>query len=220
MNVRLLLADEFRGFARSKVMIALWVGLPLLSMALRFAQPNIEEMPLLTFVAILIAGIGGTLAAVTLSTTVTNERGRHVYDLFLVRPVRRNDLVIAKFLAAFLCLTTAVVLSILLGGVAKVLSGGRIDALISGPHIDSLMVSLTGIAIACAVGILFGMLFNNVALSAILAAYLGNNITGAVMLPLALVSSLNIVAYCVLMGLGVPAILLGIAMYVFSRKSL
>ena len=220
MAIRILLADEFRGFARSKVMFALWIGLPLLSIVLRYIQPNIEEIPLLTFVSILVASIGGTLASVTLSTTVTSERARHVYDLFLVRPVRRQTLIIAKFLATFLCIAIAVLLSVVLGGAAEVLSGGSLRSLASFANLESLLVSLTGIAIACSVGILFGLLFNSVAISAILSAYLGNQITGIVILPLALVGSLNIVLYCAIVGIAVPAALLSLGMYVFSRKSL
>ena len=99
MNFGTLYRDELSGFARSKVMIILWIGLPALVILLRLIRPDADEIPLFVFTAVLISAIGGTLSAVMLSTTVTNEKQRHVYDLFLVRPVQRSTLLLAKYFA-------------------------------------------------------------------------------------------------------------------------
>jgi hypothetical protein len=37
--------------------------------------------------SIVVSSIGGTLAAVMLAVFIINEKNRHVYDLFLIRPI-------------------------------------------------------------------------------------------------------------------------------------
>lgn len=219
MGIKTVFADEFRGFARSKVMLALWIGMPLLSMILRYIRPDSEGIPLLTFVGIILASVGGTVSAVSLSTSITSERNRHVYDLFLVRPISRANLLIAKFIATFCCLVIAVGLSVGLGIAVEAISGNG-KAFLRGSDFESVLVAITGIGIACAVGILFGVLMNTVAVSAILSAYLGNQITGLAVIPMALVGSLNVVVYCIIVGTLVPAAILTISIVVFSRKAL
>ena len=61
---------------------------------------------------------------------------------------------------------------------------------------------------------------SSVAVAAILAAYLGNQITGALILPLALGSSINVVLYCSLVGVLVPAAVLVLSSVLFRRKNL
>ena len=219
MALRTLYFDELKGFSRSKVMLALWVGLPILSVAFRYFRPDTEGLPLLTLVAILLASVGGTVAAVLLSTSITAERARGVYELFLVRPVKRSELLVAKFLAAFSSLLIAVILSVLLG-IAIETAGGNPSAISSlKQNIESLLISLTGIAVACSVGVFFGITMSSVAVSAILAAYLGNQITGAIIIPIALGSSLNVVVYCALVGVLVPALFLFISSLIFNRRN-
>jgi len=103
MSSLLIYKDELQGFLRSKVMIILAIGLPALVIALRLIQPTTEGIPFFSFTAILIASIGGKLGAVLLSTGITNERAHHVYDLFLIRPVRRSALVLGKFFCSRSC---------------------------------------------------------------------------------------------------------------------
>lgn len=219
MNLGILYADELRGFARSRVMLALWIGLPVLSVVFKLAQPNTEGVPLLVLVAILVGSIGGTLAAVLLGTTITGERNRHVYDLFLIRPVRRSTLLLAKFLASFTCLVAAAVVTIGLAVAVDAVSGNLTPGL--GHRIgESLLISAASMTIASAVGMLIGVLVNSIAVSAILSVYLGNQLSAIVVLPAVLVPGLNIVLFASLVGVVVPAAVLAIAMLVFRRKTL
>lgn len=219
MALKTLYFDELKGFSRSKIMAVLWIGLPLISVAFRVFRPDTEGMPLLTLVAILLASIGGTVATVLLSTSITNERAKSVYDLFLVRPVRRYELLVAKFLAAFSSLFVAVLLSVLLGIVIEAVTGNLSAGTFMGENFESLLVTLTGIAVACSIGIFFGITMSSVAVSAILSAYLGNQIAGAIILPLALSSSLNVVLYCALVGTLVPAAILTVTALIFERRN-
>ncbi len=219
MNTSLLYADELRGFARSKVMYVLWIGLPVLTIILRLIQPDTEDIPLLSFVAIMIASIGGTLSAVLLSTTVTSERNRHVYDLFLIRPVRRGDLVLAKYFAALTCLVIATVLSMLLGAGIDAIAGNLQPGLVK-QSLESVVISVAGMAIACSVGLLFGIVINSVAVSAILSVYLGNQLSAIIILPAVMIESLNKIAFSAAVGIAIPVALIFVTITVFKRKSL
>ncbi len=220
MALKTLYFDELKGFSRSRVMVVLWVGLPLLSVAFRFFRPQTDGMSLLTLIAILLSSVGGTVAAVLLSTGITTERARGVYDLFLVRPVRRGELLIAKFLAAFSSLCIAVLLSVLLGVAVEAATGTPAATSLVRENGESFVITLTGIAVACSVGVFFGVSLSSVAVSAILAAYLGNQITGLLVIPLALGSSLNVFAYCALVGVPVPAAFLLLSTVIFRRQNL
>ncbi len=219
MSFKLMYADELKGFAKSKVMIILWIGLPLLSVLFRYFQPQTEGMPLLLFIAVLIASIGGTLSAVLLSTTVTSERNRHVYDLFLIRPVKRSELMLAKYFAALTSLLIAAVLSVLLGTVVAAVKGRLGPDLLSGSA-ESLVISFAGMAIACSVGLLFGTLFNSVAVSAILSVYLGNQLSSIIILPAVLIQGLNRTVFSLIVGIAVPVLILFITIKVFEKKTL
>jgi len=80
MSLKILYIDEMRGFYKSKVMIVLWIGMPLISFLIQFLQPDLEGIPVTYFVAVLTASIGGTLSSVMLSTSITSERNQNVYD--------------------------------------------------------------------------------------------------------------------------------------------
>jgi len=219
MNFRRMYQDEFAGFARSKVMLVLWIGLPVVMMIIRFLRPDTEGIPLVMLGAILIASIGGTLSAVLLSTTITNERNRGVYDLFLIRPVTRTDLMLAKFFASLSALLIAVILSLGVGIIVDALVGDfTVEALRSSGQ--SLVVIIAAISTACSVGMLFGTIFDSVAVSAILSVYLGNQLSGLIILPAILIQTLNPVYTAAAAAIVLPTIILFITIKVFERKSL
>ena len=93
MSFLLLFTDELRGFYKSKVMIFLWIGLPLMTILLHLWSPNTgENIPFTALSAIIVSSVGGTLAAVMLTVSIINEKTQHVYDLFLIRPLKRWNL--------------------------------------------------------------------------------------------------------------------------------
>ncbi|MFW6196653.1 MAG: hypothetical protein ACOC5D_04875 [Thermoplasmatota archaeon] len=54
MSLKILFKDELRGFYKSKVMIVLWVGLPLLAALIYFWSTETgQEIPFATFSALL-----------------------------------------------------------------------------------------------------------------------------------------------------------------------
>ena len=155
-------------------MIVLWFGLPLLSFLMHFIQPETEGLPISFLVALLVSSIGGTLSAIMLSTSIVGEKNRHVYELFLVRPVKRCSLLLAKFFAVYLCLIIAVAISLIVGIVIDGFTIGIPENFLSDIF-NSLVTGLSSMAITCSIGILFGVITSSIPVAAILSVYLGVN---------------------------------------------
>jgi ABC-type transport system involved in multi-copper enzyme maturation permease subunit len=219
MTMRVLFRDEFEGFARSKAMLALWLGLPVVVILLRLIRPDTEEIPLFLFSGIMISTIGGTLSAVILSTAVTTDRRNHVYDLFLVRPVRRGTLILAKYFATLTVIVIAALVALATGIVADLIAGYPTGTLFQA-GLEPLLLSFSGIAIACAVGVLLGTLIDSVTASAIIAVYLGNQLSAAALLPSFFLPNTNSTLLAIGVGVVIPALILLITVRVFARKTL
>jgi ABC-2 type transport system permease protein len=180
----LLYVDEFKGYTKSRVMLALWVGLPLLALLLHAWSPAMEDgLPLSAFTALIASSISGTLASAMLAVSIINERSRHVYELFMIRPMQRRDILLAKFLAVYSGLAIAVVLAVLVGFAFDYLDRGGIPSALWIDTLKSVGLSLSMTAIASAIGVLIGVISTSVLLGVILVIYGGNQIVGLVMLP-------------------------------------
>ncbi len=214
----LLLGDEFRGFLKSRVMIALWVGMPVLAIILHFIQPDTEGIPLTLFTGLFIASIGGLLGAVMLSTSLVSELNANVYDLFLIRPVKRWHILFSKYVAVFLSITLASIFSFAIGLIIDALSIG----VPAGPAIlevlESLAISLAAISISCVMGILIGILVKSVALAAILALYLGQQLSVVAILPGIFLESIEPLPISLGIGAAVTIIVLIVEIYIFNKK--
>lgn len=183
MSLKLLTRDELTGFYRSKVMLVLWVGLPLLVTILYFGLPTAGETPMSVLSALLVGSIGGLLSAAMLVASIINERERHVYEMFLVRPVRRSSIVLSKFIAVFMCVVIASLLSMAVGlGVDSLRLGEITPAMVSGT-LNGLMLAVSIMAIACSAGILIGIAAPSMLVGVILVMYGANQLSAIVALP-------------------------------------
>ncbi|MFX0058118.1 MAG: hypothetical protein ACFE85_10040 [Candidatus Hodarchaeota archaeon] len=217
MSLRILFLDELRGFYKSKVMVILWIGMPILSILLHFI-PNTEELPIISLVAIVIASIGGTLAAAMLSTSIASEKFRHVYDLFLIRPVRRRNILLAKFFAVYFCLIIATAISLISGLVIDIFTIGILPDYVMVQTFESLFISLAGMAISCSIGMLFGILVSSVPVAAILSVYLGNQLTALSILPTVFLDFINPILFALIIGISVTLSILTICIITFNRR--
>jgi len=217
VSLTLLFFDELKGFAKSKVMIILWVGLPLLAFLIHFLQPDLEGFPISFLVGILISSIGGTLSSIMLSTSIVSEKNRHVYELFLVRPVKRGSLLLAKFLAVYLCLIIAVIISLIVGLLIDVFTIGLNENFLNST-LDSLIISISSMAITCSIGMFFGVVVSSVPVAAILSVYLGSQLSAIIILPTFFIASLNPVTFAITLGISVTTIIMGINLFLFSRQ--
>lgn len=217
MSLLLLFLDELKGFAKSKVMIILWFGLPALAILIHFIQPETEDFPITSLVTIVVSSIGSTLSSIMLSTSIVNEKNNHVYELFLVRPVKRYSLLISKFLAVYLCLVIAVGLSLLVGLVIDGITVGIPEDFLD-LIFDSLSISLSSMAITCSIGIFFGVLVSSVAAAAILSVYLGSQLSSIILLPTFFSETLDPVLLALTIGISATITIMIINIFIFSRK--
>jgi len=217
VSLLLLFLDELKGFAKSKIMIILWFGLPALAILIHFIQPETEDFPITSLVTIVVSSIGSTLSSIMLSTSIVNEKNNHVYELFLVRPVKRYSLLISKFLAVYLCLIIAVGLSLLVGLVIDGITVGIPEDFLD-LIFDSLSISLSSMAITCSIGIFFGVLVSSVAAAAILSVYLGSQLSSIILLPTFFSETLDPVLLALTIGISATITIMMINIFIFSRK--
>jgi len=218
MSLRLLFLDELRGYAKSKVMIVLWFGLPLLSFLLQFIDPGqLEGMPISFLVSLVVSSIGGTLSAIMLSTSIVSEKNRHVYELFLIRPVRRSSLILAKYLAVYLCLVIAVSISLIVGLIIDAFTGDLIKNYLDITF-ESLIIGISSMSITCSIGIFFGVLVSSVPVAAILSVYLGSQLSTIIILPTIFFEILDPVILALTLGVIITLIMMIVNVLLFSRK--
>jgi len=218
LSLGLLFLDELKGYAKSKVMIVLWVGLPLLAFLIQFFNPNeLEGMPVSFLVSLVVSSIGGTLSSIMLSTSIVSEKNRHVYELFLIRPVKRCSLILAKFLAVYLCLVIAVSISLTIGLFIDSITNELIENFLKSTF-ESLIIGISSMSITCSIGIFFGILVSSVPVAAILSVYLGSQLSSIILLPTFFIQSLNPIILALSLGIVITSIIMSINIVLFNRQ--
>ena len=183
----LLVRDELVGFAKSKVMVVLWIALPALTTLGYFFMPSEGngDMPLTVLMGVLVSSFAGTIAAVMVCVDIVNERSRNVYELFLIRPLRPESIVWAKFVATFSCVAIACIISVSVGLVVDLIRGVEVTAELWGQMFETLGLVPAVIAISVAAGIFVGVVLKSILVAVILILYVGPNVAAFPMLPLA-----------------------------------
>jgi len=219
MKMGLLFVDELRGFYKSKVMIFLWVGLPVMALLFRFisAGSSGQSIPFTVISALVVSSIGGTLASVMLAVFIINEKNRRVYDLFLIRPLKRRDILLAKFFSVYTCVAIASFIAVLAGIVTDYVTTGVLSTPILTDAGQSMAISLSMIAVACSAGILIGVASPTVLVGAILVIYGGNQISVIPLVP-TLLNLPYAPVFTISLAAAVAVGLLAAAIAVFNRK--
>ncbi|UCE80527.1 MAG: ABC transporter permease [Methanobacteriota archaeon] len=220
MSLAILFKDELNGFYRSKVMLFLWVGLPALAIILYIATSGVDQegIPFSSFTALLVSVIGGVISAAMLTVGIINEREKHVYDLFLIRPVKRHSIVLSKFLAVYLCVVVAAVAAIMLGVAVDHFRSDLSSATLFSNILPAIIIAASMIAISCSAGILIGMSSPSVLVGVILVIYGANQLSTVAVLPVLTASSDEY--FPLIPGLAITVVLLLMAIWVFNRKQL
>jgi ABC-2 type transport system permease protein len=219
MQLSLLFTDELRGFYKSKVMIFLWVGLPIIALLFRFisAGSTGQEIPFTLVSSIVVSSVGGTLAAVMLAVFIINEKNRHVYDLFLIRPIKRRDIVLSKFFSVYVCVAVASAIAVFVGVVVDLVTTGTLPNTVLLDAGQSLATTLSMIAVSCGAGVLIGVASPSVLVGAILVIYGGNQISVIPLVP-TLLNLPDAAVFTVALAVAVAAGLLAGAVALFNRK--
>ena len=219
MKLRLLFVDELRGFYKSKVMIFLWIGLPIIALLFRFvsASSSGQNIPFTLVSAIVVSSLAGTLASVMLAVFIINEKNRHVYELFLIRPLKRRDIILAKFFSVYTCVAIASFIAVLAGMITDYATTGTLSASVLSNMGQSLATSLSMIAVACAAGVLIGVASPSVLVGAILVIYGGNQISVIPLVP-TLLNLQDATVFTIVLAGATAAGLLAAAVALFERK--
>ncbi len=219
MHLGLLFVDELRGFYKSKVMIFLWIGLPVIALLFRFISVGNtgQELSFTVISALLVSSIGGTLASVMLAVFLINEKNRRVYDLFLIRPLKRRDILLAKFFSVYVCVAIASCIAVLVGAIVDYATTGSFSTTILSNAGQSLATSLSMIAVSCSAGVLIGVASPSILVGAILVIYGGNQISVIPLVP-TLLNLPNAEVYTMLLAGAVALCLLVAAVALFNRK--
>jgi ABC-2 type transport system permease protein len=218
MSLQLLLVDELKGFYKSKVMISLWIGLPLISILFRFLSTDSgQAIPFTVISSLVVSSLGGTLASVMLAVSIINEKNRHVYDLFLIRPVKRQNIILAKLLAVYSCITVASFLAIILAMAVDFFTRGALPVTLLSDTAQSLSISLSMMAVSSAVGVLIGVASPSVLVGAILVIYGGNQISVIPLLP-NLLNVANSALFTICLGASMSIVFIALSIFAFCRK--
>jgi ABC-2 type transport system permease protein len=217
VSLPLLFVDELRGFYRSRVMLFLWVGMPVLALVVHLYAQDMKEMPVSALTAILVSSLSGTLASAMLVVSILSERERHVLDLFVVRPVKRRDILLSKFLAVYVCVVTAAMIAVGVGALIDYFDASLpMDVVLKGVA-DSLVVSFAMLAVTAAAGVLIGISAPSMLVGVILVIYGGNQMSAVVGL---VGFYLGNDALTIGLGLALAVVLLAISVQVFDRKQI
>jgi ABC-2 type transport system permease protein len=219
MKLGLLFVDELRGFYKSKVMIFLWIGLPIIALLFRFvsASSSGQNIPFTLISSIVVSSIAGTLASVMLAVFIINEKNRHVYELFLIRPLKRRDIILAKFFSVYTCVAIASLIAVLAGMITDYATTGTLSATVLSNAGQSLATSLSMIAVSCAAGVLIGVASPSVLVGAILVIYGGNQISVIPLVP-TLLNLQDATVFTIVLAGATAAGLLAAAVALFERK--
>ena len=175
---------------KSKITIILFIVLPILAVLMSLLTGQLENFPATYLTTVLATSIAGALGSIMLSTSITSEMNKNVYDLFLIRPVKRHNIIIAKFFAVYLCTIAAVWLSIITGIIIDASRGVIISQFFLDQLVDSVITVFFALAVTCSFGTLFGILMKSVAGSALLSLYVGNQASSILTLVIPLISQM------------------------------
>lgn len=219
MNFPLILKDELNGFYKSWVMIFLWVGLPVLAIFIHLSVPNQAGVDSLLFLtALILTSIASLLSSAMLAANIINEKDTHVYTLFLIRPIKRWQLIISKFLSVYICVSIALIISILIGITIDYIETPYLFGFILESVKSPLIMIFAIMLISSAFGTLVGVLSPSIVVGVIIVIFVGQYVS---YIPTVLSLLLNIgdpIVMVLVTSFITAAVLLGIAILIFNRK--
>jgi len=220
MSLQLIFYDELKGFYKSKVMIALWIIFPAIALLIHYISSLYTDgaISVSSTVSLIVSTIGGLVASIMLTVSIIHEKDARVYDLFLIRPIKRWHILISKFFAVFICVTVAGLLALSLGILSDYLLQNELilDIVLPG-IIDSFIITISIIGISCSFGVLIGVISPSVVVGVIIIIFIGQYVEIIPLLPI-IFEIENSVGFVVLLGVMVTVILMILSIFAFNRK--
>jgi ABC-2 type transport system permease protein len=186
----LMIRDELVGFARSKVMLVLWLLMPTIAILAYLAidgidmktEPGRPPMPASVFIGVLLSSIAGNIASLMIAVDLVSERQRKVYELFVIRPVARDVIPISKFVAAVSSVTIACLVAMGLGVATDAIRGMPIEPaerIIKGAVNLAAVIFISG-----GVGVIIGVISRTILIAVIIIQFGAQALTVVPMLPI------------------------------------
>lgn len=220
MSLSLIFYDELKGFYKSKVMIALWIIFPVIALLIHYISSLYIEgvMPVSSTVSLVISSIGGLIASIMLTVSIIHEKDARVYDLFLIRPIKRWHILISKFFAVFICVTVAGLLALSIGILSDYILQNELilDFVLPG-IIDSFIMTISTMAISCSFGVLIGVIAPSIVVGVILVIFIGEYINIIPIIPVILEIE-NSDVFVTILSILITVIMMIVSVVTFNKK--
>jgi len=217
MSFSLIFKDELVGFYKSKAMIFLWIGLPLLAILVHVSSQT-SDMSLSILVSLVVSSIGGLLASVMLTVNIINEKDTRVYDLFLIRPLKRWHILVSKFLAVYICVSIACILAISIGLLVDYSESQIAFEIIIKNIFEPFMMTLAVIAISSAVGVLIGVVAPSILVGVLLVIFGGQYISSIPSIIPFVFNIENPFTIVLILGIIITTLLMSLSILLFNKK--
>ncbi len=182
MKLSLLFRDELGYFYKTRAMIYLWVGLPLIMGVAHLFPQEGPDGAFSISIAHLAAVTVGLIAGPMIVASIINEMKQNVYVLFVIRPFERRGLLLARFFAVFACLAVAALVSVLVGLIIDAFTmEGNLSGLLLQGLVSTTLYSLCALAFSCAFGVFLGVLCSSVYVGIILHIFLYMQLSNVMM---------------------------------------
>lgn len=189
---RLLVRDELIGFAKSKVMLVLWLVLPCIALVGYLLLPaevlehgaGVPALTATAFMTFIMSSIAGTVAGLMVAVDIVSEKNRKVYELYVIRPIRPEAIIWAKFIAVFVCVAIGCVCAILLGIAADYIRGEPLSSREIYDAFKSNTAMVNTIALSTAGGVFCGVVSRSIVIAVLLVLYGGQNLAIIPWLPI------------------------------------
>ena len=212
--------DELKGFYKSKVMIALWIIFPVIALLIHYISSLYTEgvMSVSSTVSLVISSIGGLIASIMLTVSIIHEKDARVYDLFLIRPIKRWYILISKFFAVFICVTVAGLLALSIGILSDYILQNELILDIVLPGIrDSFIMTISTMAISCSFGVLIGVIAPSIVVGVIIVIFIGEYINIIPIIPVILEIE-NSDVFVTILSILITVIMMIVSVVAFNKK--
>ena len=217
MSFSLIFKDELMGFYKSKTMIFLWIGLPVLAILIHVSSQS-TDMSLSILVSLVVSSIGGLLASVMLTVNIINEKDTRVYDLFLIRPLKRWHILVSKFLAVYICVSIACIIAISIGLLVDYSESQIAFDIIVRNIFEPFIMTLSVIAISSSIGILIGVVAPSILVGVLLVIFGGNYVSSIPSIIPFIFNIENPFNIVLMLGIIITIVLMGLSILLFNKK--
>ena len=215
MSFSLLFLDELKGFYKSYVMIFLLIFIPIIALLFYFILPvNIYEKMLI--VSVIVSSLGGILSSAMLSANIINEKDSHTYDLFLIRPIKRWNIILSKYFAVVICVSLACMLALVVNILAYLVESSVLPNFLITNIVDKIILTFSLIAIGSSFGVLMGVVISSLVGAVIIDIFIGQYLMYIPVLLGQFTNDPNLMT--ALFGIVIMICLLAIAILLFSKK--